>query len=362
LPLRQLASDLENEWGQKIAEMLVRLIEEPGFRLAGADAGIRQVAHLIEQALQTQERLAQPLVTTSEDSYRRLKALLDCGRQKKSSPVDDIELLRLYSEARLQRLVNRQVWASFITLRSNLAEVARDVGYCRNRLGDLLQRLATPGVPGERSGVPLQQQQPLTGEGNQLNEAIEEFFARLTTDATGEWERVAQTSIESRFHSLTNTALKEPGNLANLEAVLLEAALVYVCARLPLTDAASSFLRTTRQATSAEQAFREVVEKATPWAAKGRDSQTGEICIVAAPPGSAGDEFRDLAVRALPGAESLTTPDNDEVVVCRELANLPLDELELLGPSGQAIHAELNAAKGVTAHSRWDVDFRLARA
>src|SRR5207302_1818167 len=49
--LREAGDRLSQEWGQKLAELPVRLIEEPNFRLAGAEEAVRQVVATLEQSL-----------------------------------------------------------------------------------------------------------------------------------------------------------------------------------------------------------------------------------------------------------------------------------------------------------------------
>jgi hypothetical protein len=359
LPLRELAGQLENEWGQKIVEMLVQLIEEPGYHLAGADEGIRQIVLLFEQTLKSQEELAQPLVSTARDAYRRLKTLLEYGRQKKSSPVDDVALMRIYSEARLQGLLLRQTWASFVTLRGNLTDVARDVNYCRGRLEDLARRLGSSAASSRDAG----DSQPRCPEqANDSNDPVERFIEGLSAEATADWERIARATVETRFHSLTNVCLKEPGNLANFATALLEAAGDFVCARMPKTDGAELFLQWLGEAESPETAIRQWIEKSAPAAPGSRELGPTEFCIVAAPAGPAGDLLRKFVERAAPGARLVALPDDGDVVIYREFSNLPLAEIEHLGPAGESVHAQMFAAKGLTAHSRADVDFRLSQS
>jgi hypothetical protein len=307
----------------------------------------------MEETLKNQQQSAQPLVSTAGDAYRRLKTLMEFGRQKKSSPVDDIALLRIYSEARLQGLLLRQVWASFVTLRGNLPDIARDIGYCRGRLETVAQRLATA-CAADASANDQEQT-----EGHGANEAAERFVAGLTPELAADWERIASATVETRFYSLTNVCLKEPGNLANFEAELLGAAREFVRARMPKTDVAELFLHKLREVDSPEAAIAQLVEKTAPVVASTEDFFPSDMRFVAMPSGPAGDELRELVNRAVPECECLMLPGNDEVVIYREFSNLPLVDLDLLGPIGEAAHTQLNATKGLTAYSRSDVAFHL---
>src|SRR5262249_32708006 len=70
--LRQKSDRLSNEWGQKLAELPVRLIEEPAFRLAGAEEAIRQMVATIEGVLQHHEPLARDLAKKATEAFERL--------------------------------------------------------------------------------------------------------------------------------------------------------------------------------------------------------------------------------------------------------------------------------------------------
>ena len=64
-----------------MTEMVVRLIEQPGYRLAGAEEAIRQIVASIEQVLQSYETLAKELEKRSQDAFYRIYGILD-GRTR----------------------------------------------------------------------------------------------------------------------------------------------------------------------------------------------------------------------------------------------------------------------------------------
>ena len=74
LRLREASEALVHDWGQKLSEMSVQLIEEPQFRLAGAEEAVRQVVASIEQILQHHEPLAHDLAAKAVEAYGRLQA------------------------------------------------------------------------------------------------------------------------------------------------------------------------------------------------------------------------------------------------------------------------------------------------
>ena len=55
--MRDSATAIANEWSQKLAELPVKLIEKPAFRLAGAEEAVRQAVQSIQQVLERHEPL-----------------------------------------------------------------------------------------------------------------------------------------------------------------------------------------------------------------------------------------------------------------------------------------------------------------
>ena len=81
------------------------------------------------------------------------------------------------------------------------------------------------------------------------------------------------------------------------------------------------------------------------------------FCVLAAPPGPAGDRFRALTQAALPDVEFAPTAGDDDILFYREVSHLPLAELEQLGPAGLDAYRQMSAAEDFTPHTRSDVDF-----
>jgi hypothetical protein len=92
-------------------------------------------------------------------------------------------------------------------------------------------------------------------------------------------------------------------------------------------------------------------------AAAGADEKRTEVCVLATPPGPAGDRLRALVQKALPDVGWLFVSSNDDIVFYREQASLPLDRLPHLGPRGQDAYRQMSAAENFTPHSRTDVSW-----
>src|SRR5262249_28763883 len=154
--------DLRGEYEQRLAEMVVRLIEDPQTRMAGAEEALRQLTEHTERALQQHEELCRELNQRAAGLYQRLHQFLGesepaaQGGGKTPSirrgsvaaqAVTLLELLYAYPKCRYQGLVLQQVSALYVSLRGQLSDQLREVDFCRARLGELLGMFDNPSEP-----------------------------------------------------------------------------------------------------------------------------------------------------------------------------------------------------------------------
>ena len=81
------------------------------------------------------------------------------------------------------------------------------------------------------------------------------------------------------------------------------------------------------------------------------------MCAISTPAGPAGDRIRDLAAQALPEVEWHHAPGDEDILLSRELSNLPLADLPQLGPVGLDAYRQMSSAEHFTPHCRCDVNF-----
>jgi serine/threonine protein kinase len=363
--LRQSADELTNSWSQKLAEIPVHLIEEPSYRLAGAEEAIRQAVATIEQVLRHHEPLAKDLSTKATEAYGRLKFHATPPargtRRVPLEPVDIVELLRCYPKWRFQSLMLQQVSAAFICLRGHLSDELREVNFCRVRLGELLRLFEEAPGTNDLSDESEAGRRLFPSRCKGLAEAVDQFLSGLTVDAHHELETQAQAAIKARFHSLVNICLTDASVLKGVEEALTQTTREFVGGRLQRTDVAELFLEQNPDEERAHGEIEGFFSQAAPELAPGRPSRLSEVCLLVAPPGEAGDKFRALARQALPENELHLAPGVDDVVFYREITNLSLTELEQLGPQGQDAYRQMSSAEHFSPHSRMDVDFGSER-
>jgi hypothetical protein len=326
--LREAAQKLAAGWGQKLAELPVHLIEEPGFRLAGAEEATRQLVASIEQVLQHQEPLARDLADRAEEAYARLGGPAGPSRTASLTAAALLEELRGYARARFQSLVMRQVTAAFVSLRGHLSDELREINFCRVRLGELLRLLEQPAAldPSFHGAeAPPIGRRVYPSGGKDLRETVEQQLARFTPEVLLELDGRMEALFKERFTALVNICLTGTDVLKNVEQAMLKVAGDFVAGRLAEGDAggdvAAMFLE---QHPVEEQALGEVAgffAEAAPEVPAGPAAlgagRGAELSIVAVPEGPPGQRFLKLARQALPEVEVQSAASAADVVLYR---------------------------------------------
>src|SRR5439155_8136772 len=78
----EVAAAIADDCDHKLSELIVRLLEDPNYRLAGAEEGLRRLCEVAEQALQSQETLTKELQERAATLYQRIQSLLESPHPK----------------------------------------------------------------------------------------------------------------------------------------------------------------------------------------------------------------------------------------------------------------------------------------
>jgi hypothetical protein len=304
---------LVREWGTRLARPAVALVEQPDFRLAGAEAAVRLLIEGVEQSLAH--------VGPAADGWLRRA---DSARQAGG----DVGL-RSYPRWRYQGLLLRQIAAVYVALRRQLADQIAELGLCRTRLVAMLDAVKAPAPDPTPSNWLLP-----PGCATVVDAA--ERLAH--PDDVRELDRRAQHHLQESAGGLARACLTAGDLSKALGPALVELAEAIVEPRRG-DDAAALFL--------ARHPGPEGLQ--TLWAAAAPPLAGDEVTTIAAP-----ESLRDMARQAF-GPDVAFTPSADEVAVVRSV-RLPLTALPPLGPDGKAAFQKRKAA-GKTSHARMDVLF-----
>jgi hypothetical protein len=381
--LRTRGQALVGKIGQKLAEMAVSLIEQPAYRLAGAEESLRQISATIEQVLQHQEQLAKEFAERALNAYEALfvvwqqlqaaaAARAARGRSAPASfPVAD--LLRTYTKCRYQGLVLARVTGIYVSLRGQLSDQMQEVGFCRNRLKELCRSLEADQVPGDPSleegpglGRYLFPAGMLT-----LEEAGDKLFNRVQAADVQELDGRLQALIREQFTALVHVCLTASNMLKSLEAVMLREAEAVLAQKLVGCNVVDMYVArhtdgeagTAGLAQEIASAFTAATPELNGLVTDVRKAHSAEVVILEAPAASlqsGAPRLLEVARQAAGGhpiifAEAPAGPASDEVVFYREETCLRFADLKLLGPLGRDAYRQMNNVEHFTPHTRMDI-------
>jgi eukaryotic-like serine/threonine-protein kinase len=357
------------EWGQRLSELIVTLIEDPTYRLAGAEEAIRQVMTAIEKVLQYHEPLCQEIGQRAQDMFAQFHQLLD-GLNRSLYPRGKVaavaaefrQLVVSYPKLRYQFLILRQMARGYISLRGNLSDELREVGFCRARLGDLLKAYSESpaldkpeGATPERAQIPGRFIFPIGCV--DLAEAVERFLDQITPEQVEDLHGRVQEMIHKQFMALIQVCLGPSNLIRNLEGAMQKEVEAFLNSCSAGHNVAELLLE---QYPSEEDAVNELstgFDEAVPELAGVQVDESSEVCVLSVPTGKAGERIVELAHRVVPDAVSIPGIMGEEILLYREWPNLDPARLEQLGPPCREAYRQMLQVEHYSPHSRNDVSF-----
>jgi hypothetical protein len=372
-----IANDVADGCEQKLAELAVMLLEDPNFRLAGAEEALRQFSQTVEQALQAQEKLAQELTDKARQLYYRLQQLIDMPLKSASpsmsgattsrpisvslgklTPTDLFELVRTYTKTRYHSLVLAHLNRAYVSLRGHLSDQVRDVGFCRTRLGELMG-LLHPASLNVRPGAASLERALFPPGCVDLADAAHQLLRSVTPEDLVAFDERVQSWVESHFQALLQVCLGSSSTVRNLAPMIVHEAESYLGERLPAASVAEMYL--TRQAAEHEEAaddsIRDDLEKCLEHATSelGSISAHNEFTLVTLPDDEAGKRVAELLRDRHPDAKILFSDRSEEIIFFHETIRIRWKDLEQFGPTAREAYERRSAGDPNSVHSREDV-------
>jgi hypothetical protein len=338
-----------------LATVAVSFIEQPQYRLAGAEEALSQLSARLTEASHQLETARLGIVREIREIVARLAGVLKssdaAGGRKLSVGVDVLDAIRAYPTKRLRQAQLDATLAVYRTVLGNLPEYARDVNYCRTRLGELSQALGgAEQVQSPDSGLSTL----LLPQGcNSLDEVADQFIGVLPAEDILAFDQELQTEIKRRVRGVVSVCLK-PHRSSDFLALLVARARAFLDERLGHADPAAMFLAQRGDGPDALKLLAEGYAAAAP--ALRLDGAAREVTLLAAPPGPDGDQLRRLAAEACPGVEFRPAPLTDDLMLYRECPRVELAALPQLGPQARDAY-ESQLAAGAQPHARADVSW-----
>ena len=348
-----------------LAVMAATFIEVPQFRLAGAEEAVRQIGERLKQQVDGLEPVRNDLDKDVRTIYARLfqtigglgssTGLSGLSVRKSSVTAEVIDLLRSYPRKRLQLHVLDLVLAIFRKMLGNTPEYLREINFCRSTLADMHSALA--------KAVPTSAESAGSGKlilpdgCSNLDEAADQFLAGLAPEDLLAFEQALQKEVSRKFKGLGGVCLKPVEKGGRFRELLLTRSREFLDGKLDNSDPATVFFRYRTADGSAEPLIGEAFSEATPDLTTRSGSKPNEITILAVPPGTAGDRFRELAAIVLPDIEMVAAPLPDDICFYREYPQLDLGDLPQLGDYAREAYVQMATADH-PPHARIDIPWQ----
>jgi serine/threonine protein kinase len=349
--LHEAAENFIRDLAPKLLRLPRLLLEHPDYRVGGALEAIDQLQAILTQLCEQHEPLAHEMAAKAIDGYNVIHSYLGSDRShRKPTPAEIADNLRNFPKWRVQSLVLKQVGRIYLSMRGQLADLAREFQFCRQRLEDLTKgfKLLTvePRVESDSLLFP-------TGC-TSIDAAVKALCDSIQPDEMRTLDKTLQRQIEKTYQALFSVCMSSINMLGNLQGIVEEQARAFLAAKLGESNVGAMFFARFADAESATKAIRQIYEQAAPPLRITRPI-TQEVCILAVPDGETSKPFQKAAGTALPGKPLDFTTSAEEILVFREWPRFPFTSLPQLGPMGEEAYNQMQQAAPGLAHSRSDV-------
>jgi serine/threonine protein kinase len=355
---KRLASEVEGH----LSAMAVAFIEQPQYRLGGAEEVLTQMIARLKRTVSGLESVRAGILDEVNDAYTQLAQVLAgeapslamsmIGSRKAVATSEFLNALEEYPNKRLRLHVLDATLSIYRRLLTAAPEFLREISLCRQRLQEMLDSLPAPDRAAPYLAGPGRMILPHGVEG--LDGAADHFLGSLSPQDILDFDAALQTEIVDKFRSLVTVCVHPPHGPAFMQ-LLADRSRKFLDARLDRSDAATIFFRhRSETATNTPKMLMTSFEEAAPDLTSLSGKPQMEATILAAPPGPDGERFRQTVDALLPGIGFIPAALVDEIAFVREYPLLPLDELPHLAPDAHEAYRQQLAADQ-NPHTRGDV-------
>jgi serine/threonine protein kinase len=379
--LAEATAKLAETFEQRLAEHVVRLIEDPRYRLAGAEEALRQLSAATERALASQETLARELHDQAVLLYQKIQKTFESPAITSASTkasgwkipfrrtpapnsgpaagaMELVDLIRKYPKARYHGLVLHHINRFYVGLRGQLSDQLREIGFCRQRLGELAN-LLQPGAPAAETDLAPTGRVLLPANCKTLDEVLEQLEKGLTDEDRLTVDQQIESLIRQNFRALVNVCMGSSAMVRALAPIMLAHVKEFLTPRFGGPSVAGLLLR--RGAEENEQAraedavteLHEIFERAAPKNAP--PLPDAQFATAMLPNDVEGLQLETLLRVDLADVTLITADLPDEIVFYREQIYLGPAALEQLGPAAQDAYRQRLATDPISLHTREDV-------
>jgi serine/threonine protein kinase len=344
--LQHLGDAAFHEFSLRLRQIAMLLLEQPGFRLAGAETAAKILGDLCQRIVTQFEPQLREKTVTSQTAYEIAeKMLAEDVRRRRGAEL--AENLKRYSLDRYQLLVGRTVSNVYARLNDYVTDILKEINLCRKRFVEMREHLTPTAISSAATGL-------LLPEGcHDLQEAVEMLRDSIEPTAFAELEGQIQALIQKKCTSLLQACLTATEVRLDLESAILQMVRKRIYDQLGGVDVAELFLRRYGEPERAQRAITRAFTYAEPWL-EVPDAPGDFAELLAVPLRESCHRFLQLVAENLPDANPTIAESPDDIVFYRERVAVPLKYLPHLGNAGYEPYRQL-IEQQAPVHARHDI-------
>lgn len=366
--LRQTGKLLAIESEGHLSALAVSFIEQPQYRLAGADEAISQFSEKLKQTIETLDNIRKGLLKDVFEIYQKLYTVIQTltkqgtglfGGRRTGQISDLCELMRRYPRVRLKLSILESSAAFYRGLLGQCPDYGREIATVRTRLTEIASKMnvetAGPGKAPDEPAMIILPPGCLS-----LNEASDEFLNALSPEEILEFEQTLQHQTARKFRGIVNVCVK-PELTDDFLTMMTKKAGEFIDPRIERADAAAVFFRYKENQPNTAQELEEAFDEAAPDLTTISGAAPAEATILAAPPGENGERLRQFVSGQLEGVEFIPAPLDSDLILYREYPLLEIVTLPQLAEHAREAYAARLGTEH-PPHARTDVRWEAPRS
>ena len=343
-----------------LSTLAVTFIEQPQYRLAGAEEALAQHTQRLRDTIEGVEaRLAELNKEVAATYYRLLQVIgtlsgatgLNSLPGRKSALTHEMyDTLQAYPAKRLNAIEYNAAALLYRGLLDNIPEYVRDVSYCRSRLVEMCQTFTDP----PKSAEPFVCGRLILPAGcDSIASTVTQIIDALPAEDMLAYDQALQKELAKTFRGVASLCLRTD-RTPDFLAMLTARTQAFLDRRLETTDPATILLRYQGSGVALSGLLRQAYDAAAPALTAAAGPTPLEATILALPAGRSADQVRQALEGVTPGVEFIPAPLADDIVLYREYPRLELAALPQLGPHAKDAYSRQLAGE-LSPHTRADV-------
>jgi hypothetical protein len=388
--LAQSTQQAAQEWDERLAKVAFGLMEDPGKRLAAAEACFQRLVRFCEEALAAPRSRLEQQARKTESTWNHLAlALENClagpgfsffGKGARRLLRNYLDCMAAFARQRLAEELATSGIQFFALLHGRLEERQREISFCRQRLRHLQEALEAPSDDETLSGTGRFSIETTPGttptpsaesfwetiresdtvrvvlpEGEtDLERAASRFLTDLTADQWGQIDQALQERVLTPLGGLHHICVSSGDLLRSLAGPLTNNAGDCLGSLLPVTDVAEvEFSAAAGQKSDIRARSLTHFACAMPLMAGKDESKQQHYLLL--PVSEAGKNLGDEAKQAVPTLHLVRVPGQADLMFCREQGNLTPEDLQRLLKNCRNAYKDLSALPAQSPHARFDI-------